>query len=96
MDFEGQSVAPPQVKPLLCSENLTANDLKTHLILVFGSLKNAGRVAGYSDDVRVHQILTGYKIPKNPDIIRRIGNAWKIDLIVLTQLFERLDRGDGA
>ena len=77
-------------KPLLNTENLNASDLKSYLVLVFGSLKVAGQKAGYSDNVRIVQILSGYKLPKNPEIIKRIADAWNINPIVLTQLFERL------
>lgn len=82
-----------EFKPLLVSERLTADDLKRHLILTFGSLKTAGQRAGYGDDVRVAQILSGYAVPKNPEIIKRIAEGWHVDLVVLTQLFERL-RGE--
>lgn len=82
--------AEKEIKPLLGTARLTANDLRNYLLLTFASLKLAGQAAGYSDDVRVVQILTGYKLPKNPLIIRRIALAWNIDTIVLTQLFDRL------
>lgn len=77
-------------KPKLNNENLSGSDLKSYLILIFGDLRAAGQKAGFSDEVRVYQIISGYQIPKQPKIIKRISEAWNIESVTLTQLFEKL------
>jgi hypothetical protein len=82
----------PEVKPRLSALNVTGADLKKHLVLVFGSYQKASLVAGFTDS-RLHQIFSGYLVPTNPDQIKKLANVWNIDIVVLTQVFEKLNRG---
>lgn len=79
------------IKPKLTSEQTTAEDLKRHLILVFGSYKKASNEAALSES-RLHQIFMGYKVPENPDILKRIASGWNVDIVLLTKIFENLRR----
>ncbi len=81
-----------EVKRFLTAQNVSGRNVKDHLILVFGSYSEASRVAGISES-RLHQIFMGYKVPVMPDQIKRLSYAWNIDLVVLTQVFEKLNRG---
>lgn len=80
------------VKPKLLSDTTTAEDLKRNLILRFGSMSRASKAIGWSES-RTHQLFLGYKVPRNPDIIRRLSEGWGIDAIILTRILEKLERG---
>lgn len=71
---------------------LNGEDLKRHLLRQFGTYKRASFVVGW-DESRVHQIASGYKVPSNPSLIKRLSEAWHIDIVILTALFEKLRRG---
>jgi len=86
---EGSFFKEKEIKPRLSSEQCTAEDLKRHLILVFGSYKKASQVAGFTEG-RLHQIFMGYAVPQNPDIIKRLARAWNVDLVILTRILETL------
>lgn len=73
----------------LKSRNLSGADLRLYLLMVFGTPANAGKAALISDS-RVSQICSGVDLPQNPDNIRRLAECWKIDLIVLNQIFENI------
>jgi hypothetical protein len=80
------------VKCFLTAQNVSGRNVKEHLILVFGSYSEASKAAGISES-RLHQIFMGYKVPVMPDQIKRLSSAWNIDLVVLTQVLEKLNRG---
>ena len=88
----GDLLADIKPKNLLSASNVSGLDLKKHLILVFGTYNRAAQQASFSES-RLHQIFMGYDVPINPDTIKRIANAWSVDLVVLTQLFDKLRRG---
>ena len=69
----------------------TGEDFKLYLLMQFGTYEAASKPAGFSSD-RIHQIASGYQVPESPDIIKRLAEAWHIDIVVLTALFERLRR----
>ena len=71
-------------------EYKSRTDLKRHLILTFGSLLEASKVAGLSKG-RTSQILAGYDMPKSPSLIKRLSECWKIDLVLLTQIFANIE-----
>lgn len=81
------------IKPRLSALNVSGEDLKKHLILVFGTYAKASQIAGFTES-RLHQIFIGYSVPTNPDQIKKLANSWNIDLVVLTQVFEKLNRGE--
>lgn len=81
-----------EVKRFLTAQNVSGRNVKEHLILVFGSYAEASKVAGISES-RLHQIFMGYKVPVMPDQIKKLSTAWNIDLVVLTQVLEKLNRG---
>jgi hypothetical protein len=83
------------IKPNFNAESLTGHSLKSYLIFRFGSIRAASIAAGWSDDSRLVQIFAGYKIPKFPPIIQRLSEAWQINAVVLTQLFQRLSNKEG-
>lgn len=85
----GKFIQDNEIKPNLSTKLLTGQDLKLYLIMRFGTYANAGKLAGLSD-VRIHQIAMGYSVPENPDILKRLSQAWEIDLVILVQLFDRL------
>lgn len=82
-------------KPNLSVKLLTGDDLKLYLLMRFGTYLSAATRASISD-VRLHQIAAGYAVPENPDIIKKLADAWEIDRVLLTQLFEKLRRGDNG
>lgn len=87
-------IFPEKIKPKLTSEQTTAEDLKRHLVLVFGTFKKASSEAEMSES-RLHQIFMGYKVPENPDILKKIASAWQVDIVILTKLFESLRNKGG-
>ena len=70
------------------ASNLTLDDLARLILFKFGSIQKFSRRLGWTR-ARGTQILKGYGIPENPEIIRRIANLLNIDSLVLAQLFER-------
>ena len=79
------------IKHLLTYENLTGTDLKRHLILTFGSFREAARTASISES-RLHQLFMGYKIPKHPEILKRIAAAWNLNLVVFLKVLEQIKK----
>jgi hypothetical protein len=88
----GDIIQNNEPKPKLSNLNVSGVDLKKHFILVFGTYQKAAVVAGVTDS-RIHQILAGYDVPQNADLIKKFANAWNVDVVVLTQLFDKLRRG---
>lgn len=78
-----------KTKPRLSNQNTTPLDLKKHLILVFGSYKIASQRVGITEG-RLHQIFMGVSIPSTPDLIKKYADAWIVDAVLLTQIFESL------
>ncbi len=74
----------------LINENLTLDDLKTYLRLRFLSYREAGFIAGISEN-RVRQFLIGYNLPKSADLISQIAESWGINPLKLLMLFENVD-----
>ena len=72
----------------LTSNTITLGHLRIYLNLKFNSLRKAGQEAGLSY-VRMRQLVTGKYLPSKPVLIKQISDAWDIDPIKLTQLFER-------
>lgn len=72
----------------ITTDLLTAGHLKIYLRLRYSSYKKAGEVARLSP-IQVRQICNGFNLPKSPEMIKRIAEAWGIDAIILTQLFEK-------
>lgn len=64
-------------------------DFKLHLLRLFGTYQKASLVAGI-DESRIHQIASGYKVPMNPDKVKRLAEVWFIDPVLLSALFEKL------
>lgn len=68
---------------------LSLGHLRIYLNMKFLSLKRAGQRAGLSYS-RVKQLVTGKFLPSKPELIKQLSEAWDIDPIKLTQLFERM------
>lgn len=77
------------VKSKLSSSLLSGSDLKLYLLMTCGTYNAAAAKAGITSD-RLHQICMGYSVPENPDILKSLARAWNIDLVIITQLFDRL------
>lgn len=92
MTSEGNSVGKEEVKRYLNQYFEDGDDLKHHLLRQFGSFARAGRVVGWNES-RVHQICIGYKVPVTTDLIKKLADAWHIDLVVLTTIFTKLREG---
>lgn len=72
----------------LTDNTLSLGHLRIYLNLRYNSLRRAGQEAGLSY-VRMRQLVTGKYLPSKPSLIKQISDAWQIDPIKLTQLFER-------
>jgi hypothetical protein len=86
---DDDSYAVTVAKKFLGAENEPKENLKLYLLMRHGTIARAGQVAGVTAD-RVHQILCGLDVPESPDTIKRFSEAWDVDIVVLTKLFERL------
>ncbi len=75
------------INKYLINDKLTLNELKTYLRLRFKSYRDAGTVAGISEN-RVRQILIGYCLPRSAKLIYQIAKGWDIDPVKLTLLFD--------
>ena len=73
----------------LTTNTLTLGHLRIFLNLKFTSLRRAGLKAGLSYS-RIKQLVTGKYLPSKPELIKQLSEAWGIDPIKLTQLFERM------
>jgi hypothetical protein len=73
----------------LTTNILNLGNLRIYLNLKFTSLRIAGREAGLSY-ARMRQLVTGKYLPSKPELIKQISEAWAVDSIKLTQLFERM------
>ena len=78
-----------QSKRNLSVQIFNGSDLKLYLLFKFGTYKRAGFAAGFTDE-RIHQICAGTDVPISPDTIKRLSEAWDINVVVLSGLFERL------
>ena len=73
----------------LTTNMLTLGGLRFYLHFKFTSLRIAGQTAELSY-VRMRQLVTGKYLPSKPELIKKLSEAWDIDPIKLTQLFERM------
>jgi hypothetical protein len=94
--IEGEAIKPQFNirKSQNLASNLTLKDLAKMILFKFGSIQKFSQKMGW-DRSRGVQILKGYKIPENPDIIKKIAELVGIDVIVLVQLFERSRKNNG-
>jgi len=72
----------------LTSNNLNMGDLKRYVFLVFSDYRTASISCGLSR-TRFKGIMNGISLPSSPNIIKKIANGLNIDVVVLTQLFEK-------
>ena len=79
----------PHNNPYLTTNQLTLGGLRFYLNFKFASLRLAGQRAGVSYG-RMKQLVTGKYLPSKPELIKNLSEAWDIDPIKLTQLFERM------
>ena len=73
----------------LTSNTLSLGHLRIYLNMTFPSLRQAGQKAGISYE-RIRQLVTGKYLPSKPELIKQLSEAWGLDPIKLTQLFERM------
>lgn len=77
----------------LTTKILSIDDLRIYLRFRFGDYQQAAIRAQISKN-RLIQILMPYNLPKTRKLVKRLADAWDIDPIILTQLFERSRRED--
>lgn len=76
------------INTILTSNLISIGHLKIYIRMRYSSLKQAGIDAGLSQG-RVRQIINGFCLPENSDLIKQIAKGWNIDAVVLTKLFDK-------
>ncbi len=69
--------------------NLEMNDLAKIVSFKFGSISNFGKKMGWGR-ARACQLLKGHELPVRHESIEKIAEVLDINVVILTQLFERV------